>query len=85
MIEDVISETQSGFRQGKCTGDGIFNMRTICGRYNDVQKDALACFVDYEKVFDRVNPEILIMCVRVCACACVCAYVSMCICGCAYN
>ena len=61
-IEKELSETQSGFISGKGTREGIFNMRTICERYLDVNKKVFACFIDYEKAFDQVNHEKLIEC-----------------------
>ena len=61
MIEKEISETQSGLISGKGTREGIFIMRMICERYLDVNKKVFACFIDYEKAFDRVNHEKLIV------------------------
>jgi len=60
IIENEISDTQSGFTNGKGTREGIFNLRTIIERCNDVNKDVYACFIDYQKAFDRVNHEKLI-------------------------
>ena len=37
-------------------------MRLICERYSEVDKDIYACFIDYEKAFDRVNHEEMIKC-----------------------
>ena len=37
-IEDEISDNQNGFRKGKGTREGIFNMRTIGERYLEKQK-----------------------------------------------
>lgn len=56
-IENEISEMQSGFITGKGTREGIFNMRMICERYSEMNRDIYACFIDYEKAFDRVNHE----------------------------
>ena len=39
-------------------------MRLICERYGEVDKDIYACFIDYEKAFDRVNHESMIKCLR---------------------
>ena len=38
-IDKEVSRLQSGFRPGKGTQEGIFNLRTICERATDVQKD----------------------------------------------
>ena len=39
-------------------------MRLICGRYAECNKDIYACFIDYEKAFDRVNHESMINCLK---------------------
>ena len=49
---------------GKGTREGIFNMRMLCERYCEVSKDIYACFIDYEKAFDRVNHESMIKCLK---------------------
>lgn len=59
-IDREIGENQSGFRKGKGTREGIFNLRTINERYLEKQKDVYICFINYEKAFDRVNHEKLI-------------------------
>ena len=63
-IENEISDVQSGFMSKKGTREGIFNMRMICERYNEVNKDIYACFIDYEKAFDRVRHETMIKCLQ---------------------
>ena len=63
-IENEISELQSGFMAGKGTREGIFNLRMICERYSEVNQDVYACFIDYEKAFDRVNHEKMIKCLN---------------------
>ena len=63
-IENEISELQSGFMAGKGTRKGIFNLRMICERYSEVNQDVYACFIDYEKLFDRVNHEKMIKCLN---------------------
>ena len=47
-------------RKGNGTREGIFNLRTINGRYLEKKKDIYICFIDYEKAFERVNHEKLI-------------------------
>ena len=54
-IDKEVSRLQSGFRPGTGTREGIFNLRTICERATDVQKDVYICFIDYTKAFDRVK------------------------------
>ena len=57
-----MSRQQSGFRPGTGTREGIFNLRTICERATDVQKDVYICFIDYTKAFDRVKHFKMIEC-----------------------
>ena len=54
-MEFVISETQSGFMAGKCTREGIYNLRTIIERYIKCGKNIYLSFIDYGKAFDRVK------------------------------
>ena len=63
-IENEISSLQSGFMSGKGTREGIFNMRMICEQYCEMRKDIHACFIDYEKAFNRVNHESMIKCLK---------------------
>ena len=61
-LEAEINENQSGFRQGKGTRKGIFNLRMIIQRYLEVPKPVFICFIDYEKVFDRVYHDRIMQC-----------------------
>ena len=54
-IDKEVSRLQSGFRPVTGTQGGIFNLRTICERATDVQKDVYICFIDYTKAFDLVK------------------------------
>ncbi|GFR99130.1 endonuclease-reverse transcriptase [Elysia marginata] len=60
IIDKNLDDTQLGFRKGKGTRDGIFLLRNTFERMMDCQKDLNLCFIDYAKVFDRVNHEKLI-------------------------
>jgi len=46
---------------GKGTKDAIFQFRTIMERATQVNKKVYACFIDYQKVFDRINHEKLLV------------------------
>ena len=61
-IEAELDDAQSGFRQGKGTREGLLNLRLICERHLEAQKDVYICFLDYEKAFDRVRHEPLMQC-----------------------
>ena len=50
-----ISKLQSGFRPGKGTREGIFNIRTVCERAIEMGKGIYICFIDYSKAFDKVK------------------------------
>ena len=63
-VEAELDDAQSGFRQGKGTREGLLNLRLICERHLEVQKDVYICFLEYEKAFDRVRHEPLIQCLR---------------------
>ena len=64
IILDCIEQkvTQSGFKRGKGTREGIFNLRTILKRYLEIQRDVYVCFIDYQKAFDRVYDDEITKC-----------------------
>uniref|UniRef100_A0A8D8TDU0 Craniofacial development protein 2 n=1 Tax=Cacopsylla melanoneura TaxID=428564 RepID=A0A8D8TDU0_9HEMI len=59
-IEQHLGEDQFGFRKGRGTRDAMGCMRMIAERMMDVNKDLYACFIDWEKAFDRVEWNILL-------------------------
>ena len=52
---EYLGDDQFGFRKGKSTRDAIAVMRTLVERNLEYNQDVFACFVDFEKAFDRVN------------------------------
>ena len=54
-IEDVLGENQFGFRRGKGTRYAIRMMRIITERTLKIDEELCVCFIDWQKVFDRVN------------------------------
>jgi hypothetical protein len=54
-IEDVLGEDQFGFRRGKGTRDAIGMLRIILERTLEIDEELSVCFIDWQKVFDRVN------------------------------
>jgi len=50
-----IGKDQFGFWKGKSTRDAIATLRVMGERSLQHGKDLRICFVDYEKVFDRVD------------------------------
>ena len=61
-IDKEVSQQQSAFRPGTGARESIFNLRTICERSIDAQKDIYICFIDYNKAFDRVKHDKMIGC-----------------------
>jgi len=54
-IEDVLGEDQFGFRRGKRTRDATGMPRIISERTLVIDEELCVCFIDCQKVFDRVN------------------------------
>jgi hypothetical protein len=52
---DALGEHQFGFRRGKGTRDAIGMLRIISERTLVIEKELCACFIDWQKAFDRVN------------------------------
>ena len=59
-FERESGRTQSGFKQGMGTREGIFNLRIIIEKLLDKHKKIYICYIDYKKAFDRVYHEKLI-------------------------
>lgn len=59
-LEEEISDTQMGFRKGLGTREALFGMNVLLQRCLDMNQDVYACFIDFEKAFDRVRHEQLI-------------------------
>ncbi|KAI5633986.1 reverse transcriptase (RNA-dependent DNA polymerase) domain-containing protein [Phthorimaea operculella] len=54
-IEENISDTQFGFRNGLGTRDALFGFQVLMQRCWDMNQTVYICFIDYEKAFDRVQ------------------------------
>ena len=54
-IQFEVAEEQCGFVRGKGTSNTIFLLRVLSERMVEKQHDLYACFIDYEKAFDRVR------------------------------
>jgi hypothetical protein len=52
---DALGEDQFGFRRGKGTRDAIGMLRIISERTLVIDEELCACFVDWQKAFERVN------------------------------
>ena len=54
QAEEIKAEEKEGFRTERNTTEQIFNLRILCERYLQHQKDLYPFIVDFLKVFDRV-------------------------------
>ena len=53
---NVLNDTQFGFRKGYSTIDQCFNLELLLEYYvNVIKKPIFTCFVDFEKAFDKVH------------------------------
>ena len=55
QAEKIIAEEQAGFRAGRSTTEQIFNLRILCEKYLQHQRDLYHVFIDFKKAFDRVR------------------------------
>ena len=55
--ESFMGESQFGFRNGFGTREALFSIQVLVQRCRDVCVPVYACFIDYEKAFDRVQHE----------------------------
>ena len=54
-INHELSDVQTGFRNGRGTGDQIANICWIIERAREFQKNIYFCFIDYAKAFNCVH------------------------------
>ena len=52
--ETITEEEHESFIAGRSTTEQIFNLRILCERYLQHQKDLYHLFIDFKKAFDRV-------------------------------
>ena len=50
-----LPDVQAGFRKGRGTRDQFANIHWIIKKAREFQKNICICFIDYAKVFDRVD------------------------------
>ena len=55
--EEIISESQAGFRPGRSTVDQLFTLRQVTEKYLEKGKDLYCCYIDFEKAFDSIWQE----------------------------
>ena len=54
QAEEIIAEEQAGFRARRSTTEQIFNLRILCEKYLQHQKNLYHVFIDFKKAFNRV-------------------------------
>ena len=59
LAENIIAEEQAGFRCGRSTIEHIFNLRSLCEKHLQHQRNIYHVFIDFKKAFDRVWHEAL--------------------------
>lgn len=57
ICEEQISCTQFGFRNALGTREALFSIQVLFQRARDVNHDIFACFIDYQKAFDKVQHD----------------------------
>ena len=55
LCEEQIAPTQFGFRNAVGTREALFSIQVLFQRCRDMNYDIYACFIDYQKAFDRVQ------------------------------
>ena len=56
---NIIAEEQVRFRHGRSTTEQIFNLRILCEKHLQHQRNIYHVFIDFKKAFDRVCHEAL--------------------------
>ena len=59
VAEELMPETQCGFRQNRSTSDMIFAARQTMEKCREQHRDLYICFVDLSKAFDKVERNML--------------------------
>ena len=57
--EQILSESQAGFRSGRSTIDQLFTIRQIVEKYMERKRGLFICYIDFEKAFDSIWQEAL--------------------------
>ena len=63
-LEREIPYEQGGFRKNRGTRDQLANIRRLMETTREYQKNVYMCFIDYSKVFDCVDHQTLLNCLR---------------------
>jgi len=63
ISENLLPESQSGFRAGRSTVEMIFTSRQLQEKCREQHKNLFIVFVDFSKAFDTVHRDILCSCI----------------------
>ena len=60
-VEDnnILNETQFGFRKGRRTSDGHFILLSLIENFRHTKNPLFSCFVDFSKAFDSISHDLL--------------------------
>ena len=59
QIEEISAAEQVGFKAGRSTTEYLFNLRMLCEKYLQHQKNLYHVFIDFKKAVDKVLHETL--------------------------
>ena len=68
MIDNILPESQCGFRANRGTADMVFTLRQIQEKCREQQRPLYICFVDLTKAFDSVSRQTLWDVLRIFGC-----------------
>ena len=55
FMNGELPDAQTGFRKGRGTRNQVATIHLITEKAREFQKNIYLCFIDYAKVFDRVD------------------------------
>ena len=56
---NILNETQFGFRKGRRTSDGQFILLSLIENFRHTKNPLFSCFVDFSKAFDSISHDLL--------------------------
>ncbi|MEW8548188.1 MAG: reverse transcriptase domain-containing protein [Candidatus Thiodiazotropha sp.] len=54
QAEEIVAEEQAGFRAERSTTEQVFNLRILCEKYLQHQRNCYHVFIDFKKDFDMI-------------------------------
>lgn len=68
IVDEVLPESKSGFRSSRYTKDMIVSIRQIHEKAVEQQQELFIVFIDFSKIFDTVDRELLWRVLILCGC-----------------